>query len=40
MNTLTTTNDLGVNPFQTIERANLSDTTKRQYKRQIELYLQ
>ena len=39
MDTAITTN-LGVCPFQAIERAGLAKTTSRQYKRAIELYLQ
>jgi site-specific recombinase XerD len=39
MTTLALQNDLGVNPFVAIERAELSHTTKRQYRRAIELYL-
>jgi hypothetical protein len=39
MNTLATTTTLGVDPFQAIDRANLAQTTSKQYKRQIELYL-
>jgi integrase len=32
--------DLGVDPFAAIDRANLADSTRRQYKRQLELYLE
>jgi len=40
MNTLTTTQNLGIVPFIVIEQANLADTTRKQYRRAIELYLQ
>ena len=39
MKSLVATDNLGVDPFRIIEQANLSRTTKRQYKRQIRLYL-
>jgi hypothetical protein len=37
MNAITTT--FGIDPFLTIDRAGLAQTTTRQYRRQIELYL-
>lgn len=37
---LTTTQHLGVDPFAAINRARLAKSTKRQYLRQIELYLE
>lgn len=38
MTTLTTTTNI-IDPFQVIDRANLSPNTKKQYRRQVELYL-
>jgi hypothetical protein len=37
MNAITT--NLGIDPFLTIDRAGLAETTRRQYKRAIQLYL-
>ena len=40
MNALTTAHDLGVDPIRVIKHSSLSATTKRQYCRAIELYLE